>query len=304
MSQPQLVVMAAGIGSRFGGLKQIEPMGPGNEVLLDYSLFDAHRAGFRSVTFVIRNELEKAFRQRIDSGIASGFDVRYAYQEIDRVPEGFTVAESRAKPWGTAHAVLCARETVHAPFAVINADDFYGAQSFKNLYNYLSGARDTRSVFDFCMVGYRLENTLTEHGHVARGVCEVDGSGNLRSIVERTRIEKRAEGIRYLDDSGEWVGIDGQSIVSMNMFGFTPVFMDILNDRFPAFLRENIDKPKAEFFMPTVVNELVAAQRARVKVLPTPDAWIGVTYKEDAPAARAAIAQLITEGAYPQKLWE
>jgi dTDP-glucose pyrophosphorylase len=303
MSNPHLVVMAAGIGSRFGGLKQIEPVGPGGEVLLDYALYDARNAGFRDVTFVIRRQIEQAFVGRMEQAVASAFNVSYAYQEIDSLPEGFAAPAGRTKPWGTAHAVLCARDFVDLPFAVINADDFYGAQSFKNIYDYLCTAGDTDSAYDYCMVGYRLANTLTEHGHVARGVCTVDSNGCLETIVERTQIEKAGDAVRYRDERNNWVDIKPQSIVSMNMFGFTVSFMDILNEQFPRFLHENIDSAKAEFFIPTVVNELISAKRATVKVLPTPDAWIGVTYKEDTPKARNAINGLIAAGAYPRRLW-
>ena len=295
--------MAAGIGSRFGGLKQIESVGLTGEIIIDYSLYDARRAGFERVVFVIRKDIEELFRQKIAHTVENLFEIRYAYQEINSIPKPFAVPAGRAKPWGTGHAVLCAKDVVDAPFAVINADDFYGAESFKNLYKHLKRAADRNGIYDYCMVGYRLENTLTDAGHVARGVCTIKENGDLDSLVERTKIQRFDDAVRYLDDNELWADIDGQSIVSMNMFGFTPSFCSELNDRFPAFLAKNIDNPKAEFFLPSAVNELIAGKKAAVRVLPTHDEWLGVTYKQDLYPVRKAIRILVAHKVYPQKLW-
>jgi dTDP-glucose pyrophosphorylase len=295
--------MAAGIGSRYGGVKQIEPVGPNGEIIIDYALFDAHRAGFERVTFVLRKEIEEAFNERVGSAVENHFDVTYAFQSVDNLPEGFSLPADRKKPWGTAHAVLCAADAIDAPFAVVNADDFYGSQSFENLYTYLSRAGDSDGYYDYCMVGYRLANTLSEHGHVARGVCTPTPEGYLDTIVERTRIRRFDGNARYEDDDGTWKDIPGDTLVSMNMFGFTPSFVAELRDHFPAFLKDNAGNPKAEFFLPTVVNRLIEEKKARVKILPTHDRWIGVTYREDTPKVREAIHALVAEGAYPEKLW-
>ncbi|MBD3392240.1 MAG: nucleotidyltransferase [Chitinivibrionales bacterium] len=303
MSDPQLVVMAAGIGSRYGGLKQVEPIGPGGEILTDYALFDAHRAGFRRVVFVIRRDIEQAFHDRIGARVARTFDMGYAFQELDKLPKGYAAPGGRSKPWGTGHAILCARDAIDAPFAVINADDFYGAESFRNLYEYLLGARDRDGVYDFCMVGYRLVNTLSEHGHVARGICTAASDGTLETIVERTKIRPFDGGPQYEDADGTWVRLPADSLVSMNMFGFTPAFMGELGRRFPLFLKDHINEPKAEFFLPTVVNQLIEEKKARVKILPTADRWRGVTYREDTQAVREAIHELVKNGVYPENVW-
>lgn len=304
MQKPILVVMAAGIGSRYGGMKQIDPVGPSGEIVLDYAVYDAVRAGFGRVVFVIREEIEEAFRERFGSTIERHVDTRYVYQSLDALPEGYAVPEGRAKPWGTAHAVLCAAEAVDAPFAVINADDFYGRDSFRVLHDYLVSVRDDQGIFDYCMVGFRLWNTLTEHGHVSRGVCTIGEDGFLRSIVERTKIQRFGGAAQYAVSDDEWVDIPGDSVVSMNMWGFTPSYLEELQRRFPRFLDRNAENPKAEFFVPTVVNELVEEGRARVKVLPTADRWFGVTYREDRRMVVDAIAGLVDEEVYPSKLWD
>lgn len=305
MAKPQLVVMAAGIGSRYGGLKQIDPVGPGGEIIIDYSVYDAIRAGFGRVVFVIRRDIEQAFREKVGCTIESRIETVYVFQELDRLPAGFAPPAGRTKPWGTGHALLCAAEAVAGPCAVINADDFYGAGSFRILADHLRAARDTGGVYDFCMVGFILGNTLTEHGHVARGVCTVSEGGTLRNIVERTRIERDGcGGARFSEDDGNtWTPLDPASIVSMNMWGFTPSIFGELRERFPKFLRENIGNLKAELFIPTVVNELLAERKAVVKVLPTEEKWLGVTYQQDRPAVREAILQKIREGVYPERLW-
>mgnify|MGYP006296084589 CR=1 FL=1 len=305
MAKPQLVVMAAGIGSRYGGLKQIDPVGPNGEIIIDYSIFDALRAGFEKVVFIIRRDIEEAFREKIGQNIEKQIETAYVFQELDDLPEGFAVPANRTKPWGTGHAVLCAADEISAPCAVINADDFYGASSFQVLSEYLQSAGDVNGVYDYSMVGFVLGNTLTDHGYVARGVCSVSDDGTLANIVERTRIEKSGAGARFSEDEGQsWIDIDPDSIVSMNMWGFTPSILTELKERFPKFLEANIEKPKAEFFIPTVVNELLDEGKATVKVLKTDEKWLGVTYQEDRPAVQEAIRQKVTKGIYPECLWK
>ncbi len=302
MANPQLVVMAAGIGSRYGGLKQIDPVGPSGEIIIDYSIFDAIRAGFDKAIFIIRRDIEDVFREKVGRTIEKQIDTAYAFQELTKLPEGFTPPAGRQKPWGTGHALLCAAEAISAPCAVINADDFYGAGSFRTLADHLKTARDA-AVYDYSMVGFVLGNTLTEHGYVARGVCNVSAKNTLVNVVERTRIERATQGARYSEDDGNtWTAIDPASIVSMNMWGFTPSILAELKGRFPKFLSANIEKPKAEFFIPTVVNELLAESKAAVKVLPTAEKWLGVTYQQDRPAVQDAIRQKVRDGVYPEKL--
>lgn len=305
MAGPQLVVMAAGIGSRYGGLKQVDPVGPSGEIVLDYAVYDAIRAGFARVVFVIRRDIEEVFREKVGRSIEGRIDTRYVFQDLAALPSPFTVPEGRTKPWGTGHAVLSAAEAVTAPFAVINADDYYGPESFRVLADHLRAARDAGGVYDFSMVAFRLENTVTEHGHVARGVCTPTADGHLASIVERTRIETFDGGaIRFTEDGGaSWTDVAGGTPVSMNMWGFTPVFMSELRDRFPAFLEKGIANPKAEYFLPSVVNDLVQEGKARVRMLTTPEKWYGVTYQEDKPELKAFIRRQIGAGRYPEKLW-
>lgn len=304
MSQPQLVVMAAGMGSRYGGAKQIEPVGPSGEIILDYAVYDAIQAGFGKVVFVINRKIEDAFREKVGDAISGRVEVAYAFQELDScLPAGRTVPPGRTKPWGTGHAVLCAGSAVTGPFAVINADDYYGRGAFTILAEYLRGAADSDGVYDYCMVGYVLRNTLTAHGHVARGVCDVRADGSLASIVERTKIQAFGEAVRYTEDGEHWIDISGDSTVSMNMWGFTPSFMDELAARFPAFLDANRDEARAEYFMPTVVNELIGQGKARVHVLHTDERWFGMTYRSDMADVRRAIREKIAEGIYPENLW-
>jgi len=304
MANPQLVVMAAGIGSRYGGLKQIDPVGPGGEIIIDYSIYDALRAGFDKAIFIIRKDIEEVFREKVGRTIEKHIDTAYVFQELTKLPGGFVPPAERKKPWGTGHALLCAAEAVSAPCAVINADDFYGARSFRSLANHLQSAGDAGGVYDYSMVGFVLGNTLTDHGHVARGVCNVSPKGTLMNVVERTRIERDGRGARFSEDDGTtWTAIDPASVVSMNMWGFTPSILSELKNRFPKFLQANLEKPKAEFFIPTVVNELLAETKAVVKVLPTDEKWLGVTYQEDRPAVQDAIRQKVRDGVYPEKLW-
>lgn len=307
MKKPVLVVMAAGMGSRYGGLKQIDPIDGEGHIIMDFSIYDAVRAGFEKVIFIIKRENEADFRAAIGDRLEKHIQVAYVYQELERLPEGFAVPEGRVKPWGTGHAVLSCREELDGPFAVINADDYYGRHAFRMAYDFLANQEDTPGAYRFMMVGYQVENTLTENGHVARGVCSVDEEGNLADIHERTRIEKKGDGAAYTEDEGKtWVPLPRGSIVSMNMWGFTRGFLKELEDRFAGFLEENLKKNplKCEYFLPFVVDELLKEGKASVKVLSSADKWYGVTYKEDKPVVMAAVQRLKEEGVYPQKLWE
>jgi NDP-sugar pyrophosphorylase family protein len=303
MMTPTLLVLAAGMGSRYGGLKQIDAVGAHGEAIIDFSIFDAIRAGFGRVVFVIRHDIEAEFKQAIGSKFSDRLPVEYAYQELDLLPPGFVVPPTRKKPWGTAHAILAATGLIREPFAVINADDFYGAASFQTLADYLQQARDTATVADYAMVGFVLRNTLSEHGTVSRAICERDEQGFLTAIVERTKIEKVGAAARYLDEAGQPHPLSGDELVSMNMFGFTPSVFELLQGEFHRFLRERIHDEKAEFFIPTPMNALIKAGRARMKVLSTTGEWFGITYREDKPTVVANIRRLVREGAYPERLW-
>lgn len=304
MNEPILVIMAAGMGSRYGGLKQMDPVGPGGELIIDYSLFDAKRAGFKRVVFLIKREIEEDFKQIIGKRIEKEMDVSYAYQQVDVLPEGFSVPQGRTKPWGTGHAVLCCKEYIDAPFAAINADDYYGVSAFKTIYDYLKGAKDD-ALYRYAMVGYPVENTLTDNGYVSRGVCTADEDGNLKTIHERTHIIKTLEGALYTEDGETYHRIPAASPVSMNMWGFTPSFVQELEAGFPAFLRETaITNPlKGEYFLPFVVDSLLQAGKATVKVLHSSDRWYGVTYQEDKPVVVKALHALTESGIYPLPLW-
>lgn len=304
MPKPTLVVLAAGIGRRYGGLKQLDPIGPNGEIIIDYSIYDALNAGFGKVVFVVKQEIEEAVRERVGRAIEKRCETAYVMQRIGDLPEGFEAPPERQKPWGTAHATLSCKNVVHSPFGVINADDFYGRYSYKTLCDYLKNARDRHGVYDYSMVGYVLENTLTEHGHVARGVCTVDQDGFLVEIHERTRIEKFGEISKYTEGGEHWVEIPKGSIVSMNMWGFTPSLFSELEARFPRFLQKNSDNiQKAEYFLPDVVDDLLKETRATVKVLSTNERWYGVTYQQDKPRVNQAIRDLIRRGVYPENLW-
>ena len=305
MVKPILVVMAAGIGSRYGGLKQIDPMGPNGEIIMDYSIYDALKAGFGKVVFVIKKDIEDIFREKIGNKVEKLVDTEYVYQRIEDVPEGFIVPPERVKPWGTAHAVLSCRKVVDRPFAVINADDFYSRHSFQILHDYLKDANDQTKPYQYCMVGFRIENTLTEHGHVARGVCTVGADGCLKEIHERTHIQKFGNTAKYTEDSETWVDIPYGTMVSMNTWGFTPSMLREIDERFPSFLRSNSENIlKAEFFIPAVVDSLISEGKASVKVLPCKEKWYGVTYQEDKPVVRQALKDMILSGIYPENLWE
>jgi dTDP-glucose pyrophosphorylase len=305
MNKPALVVMAAGMGSRYGGLKQIDPVGKSGEIITDFSLFDAWQAGFRKVVFIIKKELEEDFRRVIGDKVSRFMEVVYVYQSMEDLPEGYTVPEGRVKPWGTGHAVLTCRNVVNEPFAVINADDYYGKKAYQMIYDYLVSQQDDDK-YRYAMVGYTLENTMTEHGHVARGVCVVSNDGYLQDIHERTRIEKKDGLSKYTEDGENWVTIPEGSIVSMNLWGFTPGFLKELNNKFPVFLDRALkENPlKGEYFLPSVVDALLKEDKATVKVLHTPDRWYGVTYREDKPAVAAALTAMQETGIYPEKLWE
>jgi NDP-sugar pyrophosphorylase family protein len=306
MKKPILVVMAAGMGSRYGGLKQVDPVGANGEAILDYSLFDARRAGFETVVFIIKHEIEADFKELVGKRVAkSGMEIRYAYQQLDILPQGYTVPEGRVKPWGTAHAILSAADAIDAPFAVINADDYYGPEAYRVIYDYLSTHSDDTH-YAYAMVGYQLQNTVTDNGSVARGVCVTDSEGYLATVTERTRIEKYEGGIHFTtDDGATWTDLAPDTTVSMNLWGFTPSFVQAANDGFAAFLDAALESNplKGEYFLPTVVSQLIDADKARVKVLTSADKWYGVTYKEDKPVVMQAVADKAAEGLYPTPLW-
>ena len=305
MKKPVLVIMAAGMGSRYGGLKQIDPIDSQGHIIMDFSIYDAKKAGFEEVVFIIKKENEKDFKEVIGERVSRFMKVHYVFQDINNLPEGFAVPEGRVKPWGTGHAVLSAIDVVDAPFAVINADDYYGADAFKKIYDFLTTHQDDET-YHYTMVGYVLENTLTENGHVARGVCVTDENGYLIGINERTHIEKRPEGAAYTEDGETWTVIPEGSTVSMNMWGFSASLMKELEARFPAFLEKAIkENPlKGEYFLPSVVGDLLAEKKADALVLTSKDRWFGVTYKEDKPVVVAAIQKMKDDGKYPEYLWE
>ena len=306
-NKPILVVMAAGMGSRYGGLKQIDPVGPCGEAILDYSLYDARRAGFSTVVFIIKHEIEADFKRTVGTRAEqAGLEVRYAFQQLDILPEGFSVPEGRVKPWGTAHAVLSAAACIDAPFAVINADDYYGPTCFRLIFEYLSTHADGGK-FAWAMVGFHLKNTVSENGSVSRGVCVTDAAGNLVSVTERTRIEPRDGTIAYTEDDGQtWVELPGDSLVSMNLWGFTPSFVTAAQEGFADFLRQNlpVNPLKCEYYLPSVVSAALADGRAEVRVLTSTDKWYGVTYREDKPALMAALKAMTDAGTYPEGLWK
>ena len=303
--KPVLVVMAAGMGSRYGGLKQIDPVGAKGEAILDYSLFDAHEAGFETAVIIIKNAIREDFMEMVGNRLEKcPLEIRYAYQEMDKIPAGCTVPEGREKPWGTSHAILCAKEAIDgAPFAVINADDYYGKDAFQVIYDYLSTAQNTDKL-DCCMVGYLLGNTVTDHGSVARGVCTGDENGYLADIVERLRIEKYEGGIRFIEDEGA-TDLPADTIVSMNMWGFTDGFLELVEGLFPAFFETVVpgNPMKGEFLLPLSVDELLKAGKLTVKMLKSTDKWYGVTYAADKPIVVAALSKLTREGKYPVGLW-
>ena len=301
MNKPVLVVMAAGMGSRYGGMKQIDPVGPCGQVIVDYSLYDARRAGFETVIFVIKHEIEDAFKAAIGERVSKAMDVKYAFQQLDELPEGYTIPEGRVKPWGTCHAVLAAKPYLHGPFAVINADDYYGPEAFRVIYDYLSTHTDGE-VYDYCMVSYLLRNTVSENGSVARGICALNEDSTLRSVTEHTRIETYADGIHYTEDGGEsWADLPADCVVSMNLWGFTPAYVQEAKAGFAAFLQASlpVNPMKCEYYLPTVVTNALEAGKADVHVLTSADKWHGITYREDKPELVEALKKMSEDGLYP-----
>ena len=306
MAKPVLVVMAAGMGSRYGGLKQIDPVGSHGEAILDYSIYDAYEAGFRTAVIIIKEAIREDFMQTVGKRLEkSPMEIRYAYQELSKLPEGYSVPEGRTKPWGTSHAVLCGADAIgDAPCAVINADDYYGRSAFRVIYDYLENAADGEK-FDYCMVGYELCKTVTDNGSVARGVCETNDAGLLTDIHERTRIEKYSGGIHFTEDGENWVDLPQDVTVSMNFWGYTPSFLHQIRERFPAFLDKTLREAplKGEFYLPVLVSDLLAEGKASVRVLRSTDRWYGVTYAADKPGVVAALRQMTADGMYPDGLW-
>ena len=304
--KPVLVVMAAGMGSRYGGLKQIDPVGNCGEAILDFSIYDAHEAGFETIVIIIKDAIKKDFMEMVDTRLQKApVEIRYAYQELDKLPEGYTVPEGRTKPWGTSHAVLCAKDAIDgAPFAVINADDYYGKSAYKVMYDALCKLQDDDK-FRYCMVGYEVSKTVTENGSVSRGVCYVNEESYLTEVIERTRIEKHPDGIRFTEDGENWVDLADDTIVSMNMWGFSPSFLDALEKGFVPFLDNAMknNPMKGEYYLTVVVQDLLTADKATVKVLTSPDKWYGVTYAADKPVIVAALKEKTDAGLYPYSLW-
>lgn len=302
MKQPILIIMAAGLGSRYGSLKQVAPVDDTGHILMDYAIYDAWRAGFRRLIFVITPQLEQEFHTHIGQGIRERMEVRYSYQLLDALPADFLMPQGRVKPWGTAHAVLSAKALVDAPFAVINADDYYGPASFQKIYRFLTTESGDTS---YAMVGYHIENTVTENGHVARGVCQVDEDGYLQGIVERIHIEVQPEGVAFTEDGEHFYPIPAGTTVSMNMWGFGLSMMQEIEERFAGFLSANlpVNPLRCEYFLPLVPNQLLREGKVKIQVLPTTDKWYGVTYKTDMPVVCAALRRMKTERLYPESLW-
>ena len=299
--KPTLVVMAAGMGSRFGGLKQMTPVDPQGDSILHFSLYDARRAGFGKVVFVIKKVIRQDFEEKVSRGLEKYFEIAYVEQELDRLPEGFSVPAGRERPWGTAHAILCAKEEIHGPFAVVNADDFYGRGAFEAIAGFLSAPHAEN---EYAMVGYRLRNAMTDNGYVARGVCEIK-NGLLAGVTERTHIEKRGEDAAYTEDGEHFFPLSGDTVVSMNLWGFSPMILTEIERRFPVFLRENLKKnpQRCEFYLPSVANAQIQEGTASIRVLDTTETWYGVTYREDLVSVREAIASMRAEGKYPEVLF-
>jgi hypothetical protein len=297
MTKPTLLVLAAGVGSRYGGLKQIDPVGPGGETIIDYSIYDAMRAGFGKLVFIIRKDIEHDFKQAIGARFEKRLPVEYVFQELSKLPPGFSLPASRKKPWGTAHAVLMGAEVVREPFGVINADDFYGRNSFEVLARHLQSGSP-----DYAMVGFTLKNTLSEFGSVARGLCRTSPDGLLVGVTELTKIERDGKGAKNTDPANP-MPLTGEETVSMNMWGFQPGVFEHFRREFTVFLQQHLNEEKAEFFIPTPINKLVSSGQEKLKVLPTPDSWFGVTYREDRPRVIESVRHLINQGSYPEKLW-
>ena len=299
--KPTLLVLAAGLGSRYGGLKQLDGLGPNGETIMDYSIYDAVKAGFGKVVFVIRKSFEEEFREKVTKKYEHLIPVEIVFQELNDLPEGFELNPERVKPWGTNHALMMGKSVIHEPFAVINADDFYGRKSYQVICDYLSQLENSEN--QYCMVGYRVGNTLSESGTVARGVCETDENSNLTGIVERTQIKRNDGVVQFLDENNEWISLPDNKPVSMNMFGFTPDYFKYSDDFFVDFLNENEEKLKAEFFIPSLVNDLIVADKVEMKVLDTTSQWFGVTYQEDRPFVVSKFKELVDKGEYPSPLF-
>lgn len=299
--KPTLLILAAGLGSRYGGVKQMDKIGPSGESIIDYSIYDAIRAGFGKVVFVINKKIEKDFIEIFEPKLQAKIETAYVLQEIDKLPEGFTCPENRVKPWGTAHAILAAKDEINKPFVVINADDFYGANAYKTVVEYFKGINPESA--DYCMVGYQLGNTITEHGSVSRGVCVVDEQGFLTRVDERTKIRKEDEEIGFYENETTWVSLESETPVSMNIWGFTAGFFVFLEKGFVEFLSKNINVDKSEYFIPLEVTNLINSKKARVKVLKSDAKWFGVTYIEDKQFVIDSITQLVNQNIYPTNLW-
>jgi NDP-sugar pyrophosphorylase family protein len=300
--KPTLLILAAGIGSRYGGLKQLDQIGPSGETIIDYSIYDAIQAGFGKVMFIIKESIEDDFKETFVERLKDRIAIDYVFQETWMVPEGIVIPDNRSKPWGTGHAVMMADGKINGPFAVINADDFYGRGAFMTLADYYRDWTPAKAT-DYCMVGYRVANTLSEFGAVSRGVCQPDAGSFLVDVVERTHIERREDGIAFKNEHDQFVAIPGDSIVSMNFWGFTPSFFGFLTRGFESFIKKNAENLKAEFYIPTVVNELIRSQQATVRVLQSNEQWFGMTYKEDRDAVVKSIRELVRKGIYPENLW-
>lgn len=305
MNKPTLLIMAAGMGSRYGGLKQLDEVTGEGEIIMDFSLYDAMMAGFEKVVFVIKEEMAEDFKLLISEGAGKHLQTEFVYQKLEDLPRGYEIPQGREKPWGTAHAILSARDVIDGPFAVINADDYYGPGAFLSIFEYLENCDDAK--MDFCMVAYTLKNTITENGHVSRGVIKTDEKGYLKEIVERTKIQRISVGIAYTEDEGKtWHALDEEAGVSMNFWGYTSKIMEELTEQFPEFLDKTMkENPlKGEYLIPKVTDNLIKSERATVKVLQSGDRWYGVTYREDKPNVVSALQSLKDKGFYPEKLWK
>ncbi len=300
--KPTLLILAAGIGSRYGGLKQLDRIGPSGETIIDYSIYDAIRAGFGKVIFIIKEQIEKDFKEVFVERLSDRIPIDYVFQELWMVPEGISIPDNRSKPWGTGHAVMMADGKIDGPFAVINADDFYGAGAFATLAEYYRDWTPEREN-DYCMIAYQVGNTLSDFGTVSRGVCQTDSHSMLIDVVERTKLARRGDQIAWENEHGTWITVPGNSVVSMNFWGFTPSFFSYLNKGFEAFIRDNAGNIKSEFYIPSMVNDLINKKKATVKVLSCGEKWFGMTYREDRDIVMGSIRDLVHKGVYPENLW-
>jgi NDP-sugar pyrophosphorylase family protein len=299
--KPTLLILAAGLGSRYGGVKQMDKLGPSGESIIDYSIYDAIRAGFGKVVFVINKKIEKDFKEVFEPKLNGKIKTEYVLQEIDKLPIGFKAPEGRTKPWGTAHAILAAKDVINEPFAMINADDFYGKDSYKAVVDFFANNQKETS---FCMVGFQLGKTISESGTVSRGVCSIDGDSYLTEVVEHTKIQKSGNVIEFINDNNEVKPLEKETVVSMNFWGFTPLLFNFIYDGFKNFLKDNINNPTSEYYIPTVVSDLINSNEATVRVLESADQWFGVTYQEDRSNVLESLNQLIKDGVYPSNIWK